>query len=84
MYACKPAAPMILWCARNYLLASHQLNDIHQSYLNYKFSSGAFWTHKFKTKAKIQKYFQHTSLLSTPDSVPHAEPVLASFAVESQ
>ena len=38
---------------------------------------------KIKIKAKIQSISNVLHLLSTPDSVPYAEPVLASLVVES-
>ena len=52
-------------------------------YLNYKFSSGPFWTHKIKTKAKYISISNVLHLLSTPVSIPHVEAVLASLVVES-
>ena len=47
-------------------------------------SSGPFWTHKLKPKLKYKSISNILHLLSTLDSVPHAEPVLASLVVESE
>ena len=48
-----------------------------------QFCSGPFWTHKLKPRLKYKTISNRLHLLSTPDSVPHAEPVLASLVVES-
>ena len=48
-----------------------------------KFSSGPFWTCKLKPKLKYKSISNVLHLLSTPDSVPCAEPVLASLVVDS-
>ena len=53
-------------------------------YFNCKFSSGPFWTHKIKTKAKYISISNILHLLSTPASIPHVEAVLASLVVESK
>ena len=55
-----------------------------QSYFNYKFSFGPFWNHKIKTKVKYISISNILHLLSTPDSVPCAEPVLACLVAESK
>ena len=57
---------------------------VGQSYYNYKFSSGLFWTHKIKTKAKYISISNILHLLSTPVSIPHVEAVIASLVVVSQ
>ena len=57
---------------------------IMQSYLNYKFSSGEVWTHKIKTKVKHNSISDILHLLSPTDSVPHADPALASLVVDSK
>ena len=49
----------------------------------YKFSSGPFWTHKLKPKLNYKSISSILHLLSAPDSVPRAEPVLASLVVNS-
>ena len=54
-----------------------------QSYLNYKFSSGPFWTHKIKPNLKYKSISNILLLLSAPDSIPCVDPVLASLVVES-
>ena len=46
-------------------------------------SSAPFWTHKLKPKLKYKSISNILHLSSAPDSVPHAEPVLASSVVES-
>ena len=48
-----------------------------------EFSSCPFWTHKFKPKLKYKHISNMFHLLSTPASVPRAEPVLASLVVDS-
>ena len=50
---------------------------------NYNFSFGPFWTHKIKTKVEYKSISNILHLLSTPDSVPHAEPVLARLVIDS-
>ena len=55
-----------------------------QRYYNYKFSSGPFWTHKIKTKAKYISISNILHLLSAPASIPHVGEVLACLVVESQ
>ena len=52
-------------------------------YLNCKFSSGPFWTHKIKTKAKYISISNILHLLRAPASIPCVEAVLASLIVES-
>ena len=54
-----------------------------QSYYNYKFSSGPFWNHKIKTKAKYITISNILHLLSAPASIPRVEAVLASLVVVS-
>ena len=54
------------------------------SYYNYKFSSGPFWTHKIKTKAKYISISNILHLLSAPASMPHVEAVLSSLVLESK
>ena len=54
------------------------------SYINYKFCSGPFWTHKLQPKLKYNSISNILHLLNAPDSVPHAELVLASLGVESK
>ena len=54
-----------------------------QSYYNYKFSSGPFWTHKIKTKAKYISISNILHLLSAPASIPHVDAVLVSLVVVS-
>ena len=51
---------------------------------HYKFSSGPFWTHELKPRLQYKSISNILHLLSAPDSVPHAVPVLASFVVESE
>ena len=52
-------------------------------YSNYKFSSGPFWTHKIKTKAKYISISNILHLLSAPASIPRVEAVLPSLVVVS-
>ena len=47
-----------------------------------QFSSGPFWTPKLKPKVKYKSISNIHHLLSAPDFVPHAEPVLASLVVD--
>ena len=54
-----------------------------ERYLNFKFSSGPFWTHKIKTKAKYISSSNIVYLLSAPASIPCVEAVLDSLVVES-
>ena len=49
-----------------------------------KFSSGPFWTHKIKTKAKYISISNILHLLSAPTSIPRVEVVLACLVVESK
>ena len=49
-----------------------------------QFYFGPFWTHKIKTKVNYKSVSNILHLLSTPDSVPHAEPGLAILVVESR
>ena len=51
--------------------------------LQLHFSSGPFWTHKIKTKAKYVSISNTHHLLSAPVSIPHVGAVLASLVVES-
>ena len=60
---------------------SVQLVGINSRYLNHKFSSGPFWTHKIKTKVKYISISNILHLLSAPTSIPHVEVVLAHLAV---
>ena len=53
-------------------------------YCNYKFSSGPFWTHKLKLKAKYISISKILHLLSAPASIPHVGAVLAYLDVESK
>ena len=46
--------------------------------------SGPFWTHKLKVKLKYKCISNILHLLSTSDSIPHAETVLVSLVVESE
>ena len=52
--------------------------------LQLQFCFGPFWTHKIKTKVKYENISNILHLLSTPDSDPCAEPVLASLVVTSK
>ena len=54
---------------------------LHYSYI---FSSGPFWTHKTKTKAKYKSISNTLYLLSAPVSIPHVGAVLASLVVKSR
>ena len=47
-------------------------------------SSGPFWTHKIKTKAKYISISDILHLLSAPASIPHVGAVLACLVVESK
>ena len=47
------------------------------------FSSGPFWTHKVKPKAKYISISNILHLLSAPVSIPHVGTVLASLVVDS-
>ena len=51
--------------------------------LQLHFSSGPFWTHKLKTKAKYLNISNTLHLLSAPVSIPCVGAVLASLVVES-
>ena len=53
-------------------------------YHNHKFSSGPFWTHKIKTKAKYISISNILHLLSDPASIPRVGAVLACLVVESK
>ena len=48
------------------------------------FISGPFWSHKLKPKQNYKSNSNILHLLSTPDSVAHAEPVLASLVADSK
>ena len=48
-----------------------------------QFSSGPFWTHKIKTKAKYISISNILHLLSTAGPLPHVEPIPASLVVIS-
>ena len=50
--------------------------------LQLHFSSGPFWTHKLKTKAKYLSISNTLHLLSAPVSIPCVGAVLASLVVE--
>ena len=53
-------------------------------YFNYKFSSGPFWTHKIKTKAKYISISNILHLLSTPSSIPRIGAFLACLGFASK
>ena len=71
----EPVGPLYKWYA--------SIGPWGQSYYNYKFSSGPFWTHKIKSKAQYISISNILHLLSTPASIPHVEAVLASLVVVS-
>ena len=54
--------------------------ELHQKL----FSSGPFWTHKNKTKAKYISISNTLHLLSAPASIPHVEAIWASLVVTSK
>ena len=52
-------------------------------YLNHRFSSGPFWSHKIKTKVKYISISNILHLLSTLTSIPRVEVFLACLVVTS-
>ena len=66
-----------------WLLTQAPLGLLGQSYNKNLFSSGPFWTHKIKTKAKYISISSILHLLSAPASIPIAGAISASLVVES-
>ena len=61
-------------CNENFrICAEEPIGPLYKRYSNCKFSSGPFWTHKIKTKAKYISISNILHLLSAPASIPHVE-----------